>query len=187
MTKLWIALVFFGAAGAAFAQPYAVAHLGYASADWQLDAPFNGTVDDRALSYGVDVGFGFRHWAIEGGLSGYGDMDGLATPCPAGEVCPLVVREVTGNDMTMYRFALVPRFSVGDVRLFAKAGYFRMKIDTNVDLPGDELDDRGLLLGIGARWFFRDPWSVSVEGLRFDDNQYQVNVGFGWGLRLFSD
>jgi hypothetical protein len=40
---------------------------------------------------------------------------------------------------------------------------------------------------VGARWYFREPWSVSLEGSRLDDNIYQIAVGAGWGLRLGSE
>ncbi len=43
--------------------------------------------------------------------------------------------------------------------------------------------DSGAVLGVGARWYFRDPWSVSLQGTRFDDNLRQLMLGVGWGLR----
>ena len=39
------------------------------------------------------------------------------------------------------------------------------------------------VLGLGARWYFTDPWSVSVQATRFDDNLQQLMFGVGWGLR----
>lgn len=174
----------FAAAGAASAQPYVSANLGYASADFALGSPYNGIVDDRSVSYGVDIGLGFgRRWAIEAGVNGYGGFDGRATPCLAGAVCPLLIAPVSDNDITTYKLSLVPRINVGEVRLFGRIGYYRAKIDTEIDLPGNDFTENGLLLGAGVRWYFREPWSVSLEANRFDSNLYQITVGVGWGFR----
>ena len=69
------------------------------------------------------------------------------------------------------------------MRLFAPFGFYRARIDTNLALPGARSRDRGAHVGIGARWYFRDPWSVSLQATRFDDNLAQIMLGVGWGLR----
>lgn len=170
---------------AAFAQPYASAKVAYAGADFPLDSPYNGVIDDNSPGLGVDVGFGFgRHWAVEIGAARYGSFDGRGTPCVAGDVCTLAIRPIDGNDMTIYNAALVPRFTAGDARFFARVGYYRANIDANIALPGaDDFHEDGLMLGAGVRWYFEDPWSISLEATRFDDNVRQLAVGFGWGLR----
>jgi hypothetical protein len=170
---------------AAVAQPYVSAKIAYAGADFPLGEPYNGVVDDNSLGLGVDVGFGFgRNWALEIGGMRYGSFDGRGTPCAAGDVCAQVVRPISGNDMTIYNAALVPRIAAGDARFFARVGYYRANIDANIDLPGaGDFHEDGLLLGVGARWYFEDPWSVSLEVTRYDDNVRQLAVGFGWGLR----
>ena len=69
------------------------------------------------------------------------------------------------------------------MELFARAGYYRA--DLNVDLglgAEDKIKQRGLVLGAGARWYFQEPWSVSLHASRFDDNLYQFSVGVGWGI-----
>ena len=174
---------------AAFSQPYVSAKLAYAAADFPLDAPYNGVVDDNSLALGVDIGFGFgRNWAVEIGAARYDSFDGTGTPCVEGEVCTLVVRPIEGNDMTLYHAALVPRIAAGDARFFARVGYYRANIDTNIGLPGaSDFHEDGLMLGVGARWYFEDPWSVSLEATRFDDNVRQISVGFGWGLRRLDE
>ena len=170
---------------AAFAQPYVSAKLAYASADLPLGAPYNGVIDDNAPALGVDVGFAFaRNWAVEIGAARYGSFDGFGTPCVQGTVCTPIVRDISGNDMTMYNAALVPRIATGRARFFARVGYYRANIDANIDLPGaGDFHEDGLMLGVGARWYFSDPWSVSLEATRFDDNLRQLALGFGWGLR----
>ena len=187
MKSIWMLLVplgALGAAGTASAQPYAAAELGYASSEFAVGSPYNGVIDDRSLMYGLDVGFGFgRRWAIEAGITGYGDFDGRATPCAPGAVCPAVVQDVSGNDVTVYNLSIVPRVTLGDVRMFAKGGYYRARIDTNVDLPENRFTENGFMLGAGIRWYFREPWSISLEATRFDDKVYQVGIGVGWGLR----
>ena len=167
----------------AAAQPYATAQLGWASAEWPVGAPLNGRIDDGALGLGVDFGVGFgRRWAFELGAYGYGSFDARGTPCAGGAVCPPVVTEFGGNDITILKAALAPRFEVGNVRLFGTFGYYRATLDTNLDLPDARQRDSGALLGVGARWFFRDPWSVSLQATRFDDNLRQFMVGVGWGV-----
>jgi Outer membrane protein beta-barrel domain len=165
-------------------QPYVSAQLGLASTDWPRGAPLNGRIDDRAAGYGIDVGIGFgKRWAFELGAYGYGGFDASGTPCAAGAACPEVVTEISSNDVTILKAALAPRFVVGKVRLFATFGYYQATIDANLDLPDAKQRDSGALLGAGARWYFRDPWSVSVQATRFDDNLRQLTLGVGWGMR----
>ena len=72
--------------GAALSQPYVTAKLGYANTDFSLGQPYNGVVDDSAVTYGFDAGFGFgSRMAVEFGANGYGGLDGRATPCRPGE------------------------------------------------------------------------------------------------------
>ena len=164
-------------------QPYVSAQLGYASTDWARGAPLNGRIDDNAPGYGVDLGVGFgRRWAFEIGAYGYGGFDAVGTPCAAGQSCPAVITDVTGNNITIFKAALAPRFRVGKVRLFGTFGYYQARIDANLALPDATSRDRGAVLGAGARWYFRDPWSISIQGTRFDDNLRQLMVGVGWGL-----
>jgi hypothetical protein len=167
---------------AAFAQPYAVAQLGYASADFPVDEPFNGVLDDNSIVYGVDVGFGFgKRYAAEIGIDAYGSFDGRATPCAAGTVCAPTVVSVSGNNQTVYKAALLRRFGVGKLRFYGKAGYYSAKIKTNIDLPDKTLHTRGLLLAGGVRWNFENhPLTIGVEASRFDDNVSQVTMTFGW-------
>jgi hypothetical protein len=165
------------------AQPYVTAQLGYASAQWPVGAPLNGRIDDDALGVGIDLGVGFgRRWAFELGAYGYTEFDARGTPCAEGSSCAPIVTEIGGTDITILKAALAPRFEVGNVRLFATFGYYRATIDTHLDLPDAEFRDSGAMLGAGARWFFKDPWSVSVQGTRFDDNLRQLMVGVGWGV-----
>lgn len=173
----------------AFAQPYASAKLAYAGADLPLGSPFNGVVDDNSFGFGADIGFGFgRRWALEIGAARYGSFDGRGTPCAAGQVCAQVVQPIDGNDMTLYKAAFVPRFETGAVRLFARVGYYRANIDANIDFEGaGDLHEDGLLLGAGLRWYFEEPWSVSLEATRFDDNVRELAVGFGWGVPPFEE
>jgi hypothetical protein len=166
---------------AAFSQPYFSANLGWASADFPIEAPFNGLADDSAPSYGLDFGVGLGSWAIEVGANGYGNIDGRAAPCAIGTVCAAVVTQES-VDQTIYEAALVRRFTVRNFELFGKAGYYRAKIDTDIPFDESDFNERGLVLGIGARWYFEAPWSVSIEGTRYDDNVSQLSVGFGWGL-----
>ena len=165
------------------AQAYVSAHLGLASAKWPIGSPLNGRIDDRAFGYGVDFGVGFgRRWAFELGAYDYGNFDARGTPCAPGAVCTPIVTDFGGNDITILKAALVPRFRVGQVWLFGTFGYYRATLETNLDLPDSKSRDRGALLGLGARWYFRDPWSVSVQATRFDDNLRQIMVGVGWGI-----
>jgi hypothetical protein len=167
----------------ALCQPYVSAQLGFASTDWARGAPLNGRIDDNAPGYGVDVGIGFgRRWAFEAGAYGYGGFDASGTPCAAGDTCTSVVTEVTGNDITIFKAALAPRFNIGKVRLFGTFGYYQARIDTNLALPDATSRDRGAVLGVGARWYFQNPWSVSLQATRFDDNLRQLMFGVGWGF-----
>ena len=178
-------LVLYALPTAALAQPYAAVKVAYAAADIPLGAPYNGVVDDNSPGLGIDVGFGFgRRWAVGFGGARYASVVGTGTPCAAGNACAPVAQPIDGNDLTLYHAALVPRITAGDARFFARVGYYRANIDANVGLPGaNDLHEDGLMLGVGARWYFSDPWSVSLEATRFDDNLRQISVGFGWGLR----
>jgi hypothetical protein len=172
---------------AAGAQPYASVKIAYAGADLPLGAPYNGVLDDRSFGLGFDVGLGFgKRWAIEGGAMRY-SFDGSGAPCATGSICTLPIRSIDGNDMTIYNASLVPRFTIGDVRLFARIGYYTADIDGNIDLPGADFDEDGIVAGVGIRWYYDRRWTVSLEATRFDDNVRQVAVGFGWGLRLDND
>ena len=169
----------------AVAEPYVSAQLGFANTEWSRGSPLNGRIDDRGLGYGVDVGLGFgKRWAVELGAYGYESFDARGTPCAGGAVCPNVVSEVGGNDIDIVKAALVPRFRIGsNVQLFATLGYYRATLDTNLALPEAKSRDRGAVVGVGARWYFTDPWSVSLQATRFDDNLQQLMFGVGWGLR----
>lgn len=165
-------------------QPYVTAQLGLASTDWPRGAPLNGSIDDNAAGYGIDFGLGFgKRWAFEVGAYGYDDFDATGAPCADGATCTLPITEIGGTDITIYKAALAPRFIVGNTRLFATFGYYQAKIDTDLALPETDSRDRGALLGVGARWYFREPWSISVQATRFDDNLRQLMVGVGWGMR----
>ncbi len=72
---------------------------------------------------------------------------------------------------------------VGRAELFGEAGYYRMKIDASLGIADDEFTQSGLVLGAGIRWYFAEPWSISIRAARFDSNLYEFGVGFGWGLR----
>jgi hypothetical protein len=171
--------------GLAAAEPYVSAQLGFASTEWSQGSPLNGRIDDRGFGYGVDVGVGFgKRWAVELGAYGYESFDARGTPCAGGAVCANVVSEIGGNDISILKAALVPRFRIGnDVQLFATLGYYRATLDTNLALPDAKSRDRGAVVGVGARWYFTDPWSVSLQATRFDDNLQQLMFGVGWGLR----
>ena len=166
----------------ALAQPYASVQLGYASADFPLDAPYNGVVNDNALMLGVEAGVAFGKWGGEIGFHDYGSFDGFGTPCSDGAVCAPITQQIEGNDQTLWKLALVRRFEIGNVRLFGKAGYYRAHMKSNVNLPDADFNPDGVMLGAGVRWYFSAPWSLSLEGERFDDNVSQVSVGFGWGF-----
>jgi hypothetical protein len=186
--KWWAAGLLLSMPLLAASEPYVSAQVGYASVDWPRGAPLNGRLDDRAFGYGVDLGFPLgKRWAVELGAYGYGDFDARGTPCAGGAVCPAVVTEFGGSDVSILKAALAPRFTIGSVRLFATMGYYRATIDTNLALPDAKWRDSGAVLGLGARWYFRDPWSVSVQATRFDDNLRQLMVGVGWGLRRDRD
>jgi hypothetical protein len=166
------------------AQLYVSAQLGVASTDWARGEPLNGRIDDEAEAYGVDVGVSFgKRWAFEVGAYGYGGFDATGTPCPAGTACANEVINITGNEITILKAALAPRFSIGQVRLFGTFGYYQATIETNLEGPDAKSRDRGAVLGAGARWYFREPWSVSLQATRFDDNLRQLMFGVGWGLR----
>jgi hypothetical protein len=173
----------------AAAEPYVSAQVGYANVEWSRGAPLNGRLDDRAFGYGADLGFDLgKVWAVELGAYGYGSFDARGTPCAGGVICPNVVTEFGGNDVSIVKVALAPRFKIGDdVRLFATMGYYRATIDANLALPDAKWRDSGAVLGVGARWYFTDPWSVSVQATRFDDNLQQLMFGVGWGLRRDRD
>jgi hypothetical protein len=178
------ALLLLAGPSIAASQPYVSAELGYASAKWPLDAPLNGRIDDSSLGYGIDFGIGFgKRWAFEVGAYGYDSFDASGTPCADGAACLPVVTDVGGNDITIYKAALAPRFIVGKVRVFGTFGFYEAKIDTNLALPGASSHDSGAVLGAGARWYFRDPWSITVQAMRFDDNLRQLMFGVGWGLQ----
>jgi outer membrane protein with beta-barrel domain len=169
---------------AAWSQPYAKLSLGYADANFPLGAPYNGIIDDGSVQYGFDFGVGFgKKWAVELGVDGYSGFDGIATPCPANTSCAQVSRPISNNDQTVYKAAVVRRFMLGDkAQFYGKAGYYSAHIETNIGLPDADFDPDGLLLGIGVLWRLRDPWNVSLETSRFDDNVSQISVGFGWGI-----
>lgn len=172
------------APGAAFAQVYATAELGYASADINLGAPYNGDIDDRSFTLGAEVGFSIRErFAIELGVTRFNSMDGRGTPCVPGTNCPLVIQPTSGNDILAYNLSLVPHVELADVELFAEIGYYTARIDTEIGLPDSDFRERGLLLGVGARWYFREPWSISLEASRFENDIQHITVGAGWGLR----
>lgn len=168
----------------ASAEPYVSAQLGLANVEWPRGSPLNGRIDDRGFGYGLDLGFSFgERWGVEFGAYGYEDFDARGTPCAPDAVCSGAVTEFGGNDVSILKVALVPRFTIGEVRLFGTMGYYQATIDANVAAPDTKSRDSGAALGLGARWYFADPWSVSVQASRFDDNLRQIMFGVGWGLR----
>lgn len=171
------------ATGVARAQFYFQGEVGYASAQFALDEPYNGVVDDRSVMLGVNGGLRIgKRWAIETGLNRYSGFDGRATPCPHGAVCTQAVIGVSDSGLAIFKIAAVPTIALGKFRLFGRAGYYRAKIDTKLGLPGDRFTERGAMLGAGLRWYFKEPWTVSLEATRFDDKIYQLGAGFGWGM-----
>jgi hypothetical protein len=168
----------------ALAQPYIGAHVGYANGEFTLSEPYNGTVDDRSTMLGIAGGFGFGpKWAIEGAAHIYEGFDGRATPCIAGQVCPLLVQNVDDNDLTVYRLALVRRAFIGKAQIYGQAGFYHARLDTRIPLPGDDFTESGLVLAAGLRWQIREPWNVSVEVSRLDNHVSQLTVGMGMGIR----
>jgi hypothetical protein len=163
----------------AFGQPYASLQLGYAHADFPVGPPYNGVIKDSAPVVGIEAGYAFRKWSAELGLDEYGSLDGFGSPCIGG-VCSPVTQDINGNDQSLYKLALVRRFDIGDVRLFGKAGYYHATLKPN--LPNADSHPDGFLLGLGIRWYFSGPWSLALEGERFDDNVSQVSLGVGWGF-----
>jgi len=163
----------------AFSQPYANLQLGYAHADFPVGPPFNGVIKDSVPMIGVEAGYAFRKWSAELGFNEYGSLDGFGSPCESA-VCSPITQDINGNDESLYKLALVRRFDIGDVRLFGKAGYYHATLKTN--LPNADFHPDGFLLGLGIRWYFSGPWSLALEGERFDDNLSQVSVGVGWGF-----
>jgi outer membrane protein with beta-barrel domain len=171
------------ASGAALGEVYATAELGYASADFNLGSPYNGVVDDRAMTLGAEIGFSIkRRFAVELGVNKYSSLEGRATPCAPGAVCPNVVVPTGSNDVFAYSIALIPHIELDNVVLFAEFGYYHADIDTEIGIPGDDFTEDGVIAGVGARWYFKHPWSVSLETSRLDDNIYQVAFGVGWGV-----
>jgi len=177
------ALVLMAISAIADAQPYATGRLGYASAEFTLDDPYNGVVDDRSMQYGLTAGFNFGlRWAIEAGFDGYEGFDGYATPCIDGTSCPTLIQAVDDNDLRLFHLALAPHVTVGKAILFGKFGYYHGRIDTHIGLPDSDFTENGVVLGAGLRWYLSEPWSFSLEGTRFDDHVYQIGIGFGWNL-----
>lgn len=164
-------------------QPYLTAKIGYGNADFNLGEPYNGVIDDGSVSYGFDAGIGFgERLAFEFGASGYGGFDGSASPCLGGQTCTPAIVPADDNDIVTYTLAVVPRMTLTNVELFGKVGYFRADVETDTSLGRFDFKQRGLLLGAGARWYFQEPWSVSIQASRFDDKIYQFTVGAGWGF-----
>jgi Outer membrane protein beta-barrel domain len=174
-----LALASLAAPAVAWCQPYGSVEIGYARANFPLGPPYNGVVDDRAPMLGLEGGFAFGKWGAELGLHEFGTFDGYGTPC-VDSTCTTVTEPINGNDEMLYKVALVRRFEIGNVRLYGKAGYYNAKIKSNV--PDGDFRADGVMLGAGVRWYFSGPWSMSLEGERFDDNISQVAVGFGWGF-----
>jgi hypothetical protein len=181
-TALLFLFALLAAPSIAFSQPYASVQLGYARADFPLGPPYNGVVDDNAPMLGVEAGLAFGKWGGEIGFHDYGSFDGFGTPCPDGGVCPPITQQISGNNQTLWKLALVRRFEIGQVRLFGKAGYYRANLKSNVSLSDSDFSPDGLMIGAGVRWYFSAPWSLSLEGERFDDNVSQISLGFGWGF-----
>jgi hypothetical protein len=179
-TKLLALVALLIAPTLAFCQPYANLQLGYAHADFPVGPPYNGVIKDSAPVVGIEAGYAFRKWSAEVGFDEYGSLDGFGTPCTAGGVCSPVTRDINGNDQSLYKLALVRRFDIGDVRLFGKAGYYHATLKAN--LPNADFHPDGFLLGFGVRWYFSSPWSLALEGERFDDNVSQISLGVGWGF-----
>src|ERR1044072_5564156 len=143
----------------ALSQPYASVQLGYASADFPLGPPYNGVVDDNAAMLGVEAGMAFGKWGGEIGFNEYGSFDGFGTPCADGAVCPPITQQISGNDQTLWKLAVMRRFEIGNVRLFGKAGYYSAHLKSNVSLPDADFSPDGVMLGAGIRWYFSAPWS----------------------------
>ncbi len=185
MRKLTFSLLLIAAMpAAAWAQPYAKLTLGYANAEFPLGAPYNGIIDDTSLMYGLDVGLGFgEKWAVEFGADAYTGFDGIATPCSAGDTCDPTTQQISNNDQTVYKASLLRRFTIGPVQMYGKAGYYQAHVEANIDQPDADFDPDGLLLGVGIMWYFRDPWHVTLEATRLDDNVSQLSLGVGWGMR----
>jgi hypothetical protein len=177
--NLFVLLALLAAPTLAFAQPYANLQLGYARADFPVGEPYNGVVKDSAPMVGIEAGYAFRKWSAEIGFNEYGSLDGFGSPCVGG-VCSPITQEINGNDQSLYKVAFVRRFDVGDWRLFGKAGYYHASLKTN--LPNADFHPDGVLIGIGVRWYFSTPWSLALEGERFDDNVSQISLGIGWGF-----
>jgi hypothetical protein len=174
--------------GAAFGEVYATAELGYANADFNLGSPYNGVVDDRAMTVGAEIGFSIKQrFALELGVNKYNSFGGRATPCAPGAICSNAVVPTGSNDVLAYSIALIPHIELDKVVLFAELGYYHADIDTEIGIPGDDFTEDGIIAGLGARWYFRDPWSVSLETTRLDDNIYQIAFGVGWGVRSGRD
>lgn len=180
-TRLFPVLLLAVAGGTASADPYATVRLGYADADLSLDAPYNGSIDDQGPAYGVNLGYRLSDLlAVELGATRFDDLDGRATPCPTGQICTLVIRDVPDNEVDTWSASLLPSLRMGDVALFGRAGYYRAEIDTRIPFANNEFTGDGWLLGGGARWRFSDTWSLALEASAYEDRLSQVGVTVGW-------
>lgn len=181
MKKVILLAILGVAAQPVAADPYITAEAGLAAADISLGEPFNGSIDDEASMYGVNVAWALSGLlAVEAGVSDYGDLDGRGTPCPRGDLCTQVVRDIPGNDMRVYEAALVPGLEIGNLRLYGRAGYYRADIDTALPFEGGDFDPSGLLLGGGLRLHFLPTLSAGLEVGRLGDDVSQVALIFGW-------
>ncbi|HEX5420500.1 MAG TPA: outer membrane beta-barrel protein [Gammaproteobacteria bacterium] len=181
-----LCLLCFGLPAIASAGPYVIGKLGYAKADLSVDPPYNGIVNDRAIAYGIDLGYDFHeHFAAEVGVTGHGGFDGHASPCPSGQTCLLIAEPTSGNHITTYTAALVPKAELQNFVFFGKVGYYQASLHTHSTAGDDHFTDRGVVLGAGARWQNSDePWNVQIEAERFDNGLYQVTLGFGWTFNI---
>jgi hypothetical protein len=162
-------------------QPYASVTLGWAKANFSLGSPYNGSVDDGSLTYGLEAGLGFGdHWGGELALNRYNEFDGRANLCAPATVCAPTITDQPVDEW-LWHLAIVRRFTVGNFRFFGKAGYYHANINTSIPYEPSDFHENGLMLGIGTRWYFKSPWNVSIEGVRYDDNVTQFLVGVGWG------
>lgn len=164
---------------------YLQGKLGQASVQTDFDAADLGfTFDSTESASTVEVGYSLhRFFDVQAGYRDLGRFDGIPTPCPDGQACPLILTIPVQADVSALSLAAVPRWPVNErFSVFGKLGVLDWDADLSPTFSGptfESFSGRDLLAGVGAQYVFPKGFGVLLE-YETSDLADDVSLGASW-------
>ena len=133
---------------------------------------------DSAMGWKVLAGYALNaNWAVEGGYTSFGEMDG-----------PLIMGYSTSVESAGVELAAVGSYSINDkYSLLGKLGVLNWNFDINIDGIGTtSTSGMDIFFGLGGKYNINDKLSVCAIGERYtdeDDGIYLLSVSLIYSFK----